>query len=129
MGFRNPIAGPMAAMDAMLVPAENEPFGRTLIETMHLGTPVIATRHGGNIEAIEDGVTGRLVPLGDPEAMAGAVIQLERDPDLRARIVAAARSGLEERYGTARHVRLISALYEDLVPAHRRRGDLRPALA
>jgi len=46
MGFRSDISACMAGLDALLVPAVNEPFGRTLIEAMLLGTPVIATRHG-----------------------------------------------------------------------------------
>ena len=50
-----------------MVTARGEPFGRTLIEAMHLGTPVIATRHGGNPEAIEDGRNGFLVDPDDPD--------------------------------------------------------------
>ena len=52
MGHRAPVAEPMSALDALVVPALNEPFGRTLIEAMDLGVPVIASRHGGNVEAV-----------------------------------------------------------------------------
>ena len=117
MGFRRPIDGPMAAMDAKIVTAINEPFGRTLIEAMHLGVPVIATRHGGNVEAINDGETGFLVPPGDAGAIAETVARLVRDPEKRARVVAAAQSGLAERYGAERHIALVSQLYEGLAPA------------
>lgn len=121
MGFRRPINGPMAAMDATVVTALNEPFGRTLIEAMHLGVPVIATRHGGNIEAIQDGKTGRLVPVGDPRAIADAIMHLESDPENRAAIVAEARANLISRYGTERHIEQLSQIYEDLAPASRTR--------
>ncbi|MDJ0858246.1 MAG: glycosyltransferase family 4 protein [Dinoroseobacter sp.] len=121
MGFRRPIDGPMAAMDATIVTAVNEPFGRTLIEAMHLGVPVIATRHGGNIEAITDGKTGRLVPLDDADAIATALAQLDADPESRAAIVAAARADLVKRYGAERHIEQVSQLYEDLAPAGRDR--------
>lgn len=112
MGFRRPINGLMAAMDATLVTALNEPFGRTLIEAMYLGVPVVATRHGGNIEAIEDGRTGRLVPVGDACAMADAIVQLESNPELRAKIVNTARADLVSRFGTERHIEQISQIYE-----------------
>lgn len=117
MGFRQPINGPMSAMDATIVTAVNEPFGRTLIESMHLGVPVIATRHGGNTEAIKDGLTGLLAPVGDARALAEAVVHLEADPANRAAIVNAARADLVARYGTARHIDQISQLYEGLVPS------------
>ena len=119
MGFRRPIEGPMAAMDAKIVTAINEPFGRTLIEAMHLGVPVIATRHGGNIEAIDDGETGFLVPTDDPQAVARTVVGLVEHPERRARVVAAARKDLAERYGAQRHIARVSALYEELVAASR----------
>ena len=109
----------MAAMDAKIVTAINEPFGRTLIEAMHLGVPVIATRHGGNIEAIDDGETGFLVPTDDPQAVARTVVGLVEHPERRARVVAAARKDLAERYGAQRHIARVSALYEELVPASR----------
>lgn len=119
MGFRSPIETIMSAIDVMLVTAMNEPFGRTLIEGMHLGTPVVATEHGGNTEAIEHGETGLLVPLGDAEAMAAAVKRLETETGLRKSIVDTARHGLEARYGVARHVAQTSEIYDDLVPSHR----------
>lgn len=116
MGFRKPIAGPMAAMDASLVSAENEPFGRTLIEAMHLQVPVIATRSGGNLEAIVNGENGLLVDLGDCEAMARAVARLTHDPGLRQKIVANAACDLEARYGADRHVTAICQIYDSLCP-------------
>lgn len=114
MGFRRPINGLMAAMDATIVTALNEPFGRTLIEAMYLGVPVVATRHGGNIEAIEDGQTGCLVPVGDPGAIADAIAHLENTPEHRAAIVAAARADLVSRYGAERHIEQVSQIYADL---------------
>jgi glycosyltransferase involved in cell wall biosynthesis len=79
MGFRSPVFEAMSGVDVMLVPAVNEPFGRTLIESMYLGTPVVATRHGGNIEAISDGLTGFLVEPDDPESF----VVWRRTPCLR----------------------------------------------
>lgn len=116
MGFRQPIAGYMAGVDATLVTAVNEPFGRTLIEAMHLRTPVIATRHGGNVEAIEDGQTGFLVDPGDPAAFAAPVARLIRDPGLRERITREAEAHVHSTFSVERHVREVSAVYDELLP-------------
>lgn len=116
MGFRTPIDGYMAAVDATLVTAVNEPFGRTLIEAMHLRTPVVAVRHGGNIEAIEDGETGFLVDVEDAEAFADPVVKLILEQDLRDRITRRAEELVHQSLSVERHVEKISEVYEDLIP-------------
>ena len=80
----------MQALDVLLVPAVREPFGRTLIEAMFLGTPVVATDDGGNREAI--GGDRGLVPPDQPESFVETIHLLLTDLPLRQRIVEAARS-------------------------------------
>lgn len=116
MGFRSPIDHYMAGIDVMLVTALHEPFGRTLIESMHIGTPVVATRHGGNVEAIEDGVTGFLVEPENPAAFVAPVLKLIQDPDCHDTITAAARRDLGSKYGRDIHVWQICAIYDQLCP-------------
>src|SRR3546814_14386086 len=70
----------MAACDALIVTAVEEPFGRTLIEAMLLRTPVVAANSGGNPEAIRHGETGLLAPADDPEAFAGMTLGLFQNP-------------------------------------------------
>src|SRR3546814_12728169 len=60
MGWRTPGVRWIAACDMLMVPAIDEPFGRTLIEAMLVGTPIVATRSGGNIEALRDGDIGQI---------------------------------------------------------------------
>ncbi len=115
MGFRAPVAPCMSALDALLVPAINEPFGRTLIEAMLLETPVIATRHGGNIEAIVDGVTGFLVEPEKPEAFVDPLARLLMNAGEHRRISSTARENALTKYGTEAHVKGISLLYERIV--------------
>lgn len=114
MGFRSPIEEAIAGVDITLVPALNEPFGRTLIEAMYLGTPVVATDHGGNPEAIEDGVNGFLVEPDNPESFVPPVKALLQEPDLRERILKNAQEDAAANYTREIHVRKMSDLYREL---------------
>ena len=68
--------------DLMLMPSEMESFGLAALEAMACGVPAIATRVGGVPELIDDGVNGRLFPVGDVDGMAAAAIALLTDPAL-----------------------------------------------
>ena len=114
MGFRRPIEPWMQALDVLLVPAVREPFGRTLIEAMFLGTPVVATDDGGNREAIENDVTGFLVPPDQPESFVEPIHLLLTDLPLRQRIVEAARSEVFASHNVENHVNRLTAIYEDV---------------
>jgi len=63
--------------------SRDEGLGTSLIEAQALGVPVVATAVGGTCELIQDARNGRLVPVGDPEAMAEAVLEAIARPDLR----------------------------------------------
>jgi glycosyltransferase involved in cell wall biosynthesis len=117
MGFRRPIEPHIAGVDFTLVTALNEPFGRTLIEAMYLQTPVIATRHGGNVEAIRDGVTGFLVDPDDPGAFSAPVVRLASDTSLRDTIVDAAKDYAQSNFGTTMHAERIMAIYDRILGA------------
>ncbi len=78
-GWVDGASGLMAALDVLVLPSHQEPFGTVLAEAMNAGTPVVATRVGGLAEVVEDGVTGRLVAPGDPGALADAVLEVLRD--------------------------------------------------
>jgi glycosyltransferase involved in cell wall biosynthesis len=75
-GWVDDAAGLMGALDVLVLPSREEPFGTVLAEAMTAGTPVVATRVGGIPEVVDDGVTGRLVAPGDPQALAGAVLDV-----------------------------------------------------
>lgn len=115
MGWKSPGHFWIAACDQLIVPAINEPFGRTLIEAMLVGTPVIATRSGGNIEALQDGVLGPLVPPDDAGALAVQSVRLARDPDLGKRLSEQAQRDARGRFGEKQHIAKVSAIYEQLV--------------
>jgi glycosyltransferase involved in cell wall biosynthesis len=82
-GEREDVPAVLAALDLVLVPSWEEPFGRVVVEAMAAGTPVLATAVGGPAEIVEDGVSGRLLPPRDPSAWARAAAGLLGDPSAR----------------------------------------------
>ncbi len=89
---------------ALVVPSQRAADGdaeglpTVVIEAMAAGTPVIGSRHAGITEAIEDGVTGFLVPERAPEALAAAMRRLADEPGLRDRLGGNARLAAEDRF-------------------------------
>lgn len=111
MGFRRPIEPWLAGCDLLVVPAVDEPFGRTLIEAMLLGTPVIAAASGGNLEAIRDTETGILAPPDQPTEFAARIERLMGDSGLAHSIAARAQAEARASFSIDRHVRAITAIY------------------
>ena len=121
LGFRYPGEEWIAALDALVVTAVDEPLGRTLVEAMLLGTPVVAAHSGGNPEAIEEGETGLLVRPDEPDEFAKACLMLLRDSSKREYMVETARSKARVRFSIERHVREIALVYEELVASGHQR--------
>ncbi len=93
LGFRRDVPRLLHAVDVVAhTSVAPEPFGRVVVEGMLAGRPVVATRAGGVLEIVEDGVTGRLVPPGDAAALAETLGALLAAP---ARTAALARAGRE----------------------------------
>ena len=72
-----------AAADASVLSSSWENFPHSVVESLAVGTPVIATRAGGVVEVVEDGVNGLLVPVGDAVALAAAIRRFFADEGLR----------------------------------------------
>ncbi len=115
MGFRYPPEPWIAACDLLLVPSVEEPFGRSLIEAMLLGTPLIAADSGGNPEIIRQGETGYLVPPDDPDAFAERALVLLRDAGARAAIAAKGRADAVSRFDMQRHAQSIMQIYDSIL--------------
>jgi glycosyltransferase involved in cell wall biosynthesis len=112
----------LAAMDAFVLPSREEGSSNAALEAMACGRPVIATSVGGTEELIEDGRTGLIVPPRDPAALATALATVLDAPEHAARLGAAARLVVEERYAVARMVREIEGLWEGCLARHGRPG-------
>ena len=93
----------------------HESWGRVLSEAMYMGKPVVASRIAGIPEQVIDQETGILVPPGNPEAIAEALIQLMDSPDLRQKMGQAGATRIRELCSTERIVDRVIALYRSLV--------------
>lgn len=88
-----------------------EGFGMAMAEAMALGLPVVAVERGASAEVVDPGVTGLLVPDGDPAALAAAVVGVLGDSEVLARMSQAATERALSLYGARRTARDTLALY------------------
>jgi glycosyltransferase involved in cell wall biosynthesis len=110
LGHREDVAAVLAMADLFVLPSRSEAFPNSLMEAMASGLPVVASAVGGIPELVHDGRTGRLVPPGDPTALAGAILDLLDRPAMLAELGRTARRSIEATYSFDRMV----AQFEDL---------------
>jgi glycosyltransferase involved in cell wall biosynthesis len=114
-GFRADITRVMADLDVFVLPSLWEGFGLVLVEAMAAGRPVVASAVGPIPEIVEDGVTGLLIPPGDPVALAEAIVRVLRDPELAMALGRAGRARVERDLRVDTMVARIEALYDELL--------------
>jgi glycosyltransferase involved in cell wall biosynthesis len=100
--------------DVLLHASLSEGIPTVVLEAMACGVPVVATDVGGVREAVDDGVTGFVVPPRDPVALAATLSALWSDPALRSRMGAAGRARAESEFGLARNTASFTRLYREL---------------
>lgn len=114
LGVRTDVPDLLAAADVFTLTSVSEAASLTLLEAMAAGTPVVTTAVGGSPEIVVHDEHGLLVPRGDAPATAEALLRVLQDPALAARLGAAARQRVEERYRIETTVARYGALYERL---------------
>ncbi|MDB5656691.1 MAG: glycosyl transferase, group 1 [Tardiphaga sp.] len=121
LGQRSDVPRLMRAVDAVVHPSiDPEPFGRTLVEAMLAGVPVIATDAGAASDILEQGRAGTLVPPGDADALAAAITDiLSKPPELAARL-GHAEARAKSHYGTAQMLRAIAGIIDQAATGARR---------
>lgn len=106
--------------DIVVVPSRDEPFGLVLVEAMAAGRAVVAARSGGPDEILEDG-GGVLIPGDDARALANAIAELARRPELRAELGAAGHARAA-RYDARHAADRLAAAYAEVL--RRSRGTV-----
>ncbi len=116
----------VASADIVVIPSRFEGFGLSAIEAMALARPVIVTAAGGLAEIVEDGVSGRCIPVGRPGEIARATGELMASPLLREQYGMAGRKRVEEAFSLPRIAGQLHALYEDTLASRRGRASCVP---
>lgn len=112
LGARRDVAERLAKAQIFVLASNWEGFPLSILEAMRAGLPVVASRVGGVEEAVEDGVTGFLVPRGNVAALREVLLRLLKDPLLRARMGEAGRKRYEELFTLERMLEHTWAVYE-----------------
>ena len=110
-GWQKDVTPVYADSDVLVISSVNEGTPFTVIEAMAAGCPVVSTAVGGVPDFLNYGELGKLVPSGDADALAGALVEtVQQPPDAEA-----LRALIVERYGIDRLVRDLDALYRGLL--------------
>jgi glycosyltransferase involved in cell wall biosynthesis len=106
-----------SAIDVYVCTSDTEGFSNVILEAMACGKPVIATKVGGNPEAVLDGHTGIIVPARSPESIVGAANRLLQSQELRLSMGISGRKRIEQQFSVktmvAAHEKLYSRLLQE----------------
>ncbi len=113
-GFVTDIGGYLRALDVFLLTSFSEGTSMTLLEAMSLGLPCVVTAVGGNVELVEDGVSGRVVPSDDASALAATVAALLDAPGEAAALGHGALATFAERFSQERMCEAYARIYREV---------------
>lgn len=113
-GFRRDATFLLAGADLLVQPSQSEGMPHTVVEAMALGIPVVGTSISGVVELLEEG-RGRMVPVGDAAALAGAIAAALEETDETARRTAAARRLVDRDHTYTRMLDRYESLFDEIV--------------
>jgi L-malate glycosyltransferase len=114
-GRRSDMPAVMSALDVCVVASFKETLSLVVLESMAAGVPVVATSVGGIPECVVHGETGLLTPPGDSDSLAGTLIKVLGDPDLRREFGEAGRRRVCEHFSADEQVPAIEAALKSIV--------------
>jgi glycosyltransferase involved in cell wall biosynthesis len=112
-GYRADAARLMGGADIFVLASRWEGLPVAIMEACALGLPLVATAVGGVREEFTDGVDARLVPAGDPDALAGAIEEVAANAELRERLARASATRAAD-FDVRRAVARIETIYEQV---------------
>jgi glycosyltransferase involved in cell wall biosynthesis len=123
LGVRNDIPDVLRVADIFALTSVSEAASLTLMEAMATGLPVVVTDVGGNSELVQEGIEGFLVPRGNSNAIASAILRILNDPARATAMGAAGRARAEQRYRIHRTIGDYLGLYRELAVRDRGRQN------
>ncbi len=124
LGHREDVAAVLNEIDLLVHPANQEPFGRVLLEASACGVPIVATDVGGTSEIILDGETGLLVPPRDHHALAGSVIEVLTNFLRAERLRTQSRERALRQFSISDSARNLSQVWMEVLEHHHARPRL-----
>lgn len=124
LGSRLDVADLMEACDLYVLSSSREGLSVTLLEAMRAGRAALATDVGGNREAVADGITGRIVPVGDARALGDALAAMLADPAALAAWGEAGCRRWRERFTAEGMVGATESLYRDALASRGRAAGI-----
>jgi glycosyltransferase involved in cell wall biosynthesis len=115
LGAITDIPGAISGWDIGVITSDSEGFCNAILEYMASGLPVVATAVGGNLELVEDGVTGFLVSAGDHRELAHRLCELLESNSLRRKMGERGRALMEQRFDWPKVIGAYEAFYRDLL--------------
>ncbi len=117
LGKQESVAELLSCAHLFLLPSETESFGLSALEALATRVPVVASQSGGLAEVVEDGISGRLLPIGAVEEMAEAAIEILTKPGLWEEMGQAGRAVAVERFSAERIVDVYESFYAEVLAA------------
>lgn len=114
-GWRDDMPAALSSLTLFVSAARSEPFGLAIVEAMAAGLPVVAAASEGAMEIIDDGVSGKLVPVDDAQALAGAINDVLDDPVECSRLGRNAQLAARERYSLRRMATETERVYREVL--------------
>jgi glycosyltransferase involved in cell wall biosynthesis len=111
LGRRTDVAQILACCDIAVLPSLAEGLPNAVLEYLAAGLPVVASALGGNLEVIQDGITGLLVPAQDSRALAHALTRLVEDQEFSTRLARAGQEHVARYFSFERLVAEVGKLY------------------
>ncbi|QLQ25402.1 MAG: TIGR03088 family PEP-CTERM/XrtA system glycosyltransferase [Dechloromonas sp.] len=114
-GERGDVTEIMGGLDCFVLPSLAEGISNTILEAMASGLPVIATDVGGNADLVNAGITGQIVPTGDPQALADQIVKLANAPSQAKTTGQLGRERVEQRFSMNAMVAAYLGTYDKLL--------------
>jgi len=121
-GFQSDVPAVLSTFDVMVYPSLWEGTPLTCFEAMGMGTTLASTRCDGLVQVLEEGETALMCDMADADGLAGIIVTLLGDPELRARLGANAQRE-SSKYDISNFVRYCEELYERLYAKYHAGGD------
>jgi glycosyltransferase involved in cell wall biosynthesis len=110
-GTTDDLSGKFLQAGFLVLPSRVEGLSNVLLEAQAIGLPAVVSDIGGNVAVVQDGVNGLVVPVGDADALAAAMLKMHGDPELRQRMGLAARNRAAEIFAIEKVAARLESAY------------------